>query len=455
MSPSLVRCRVDAQGILISADAPLLRLQQLAGADLGDPMALPGLAQLLHSAVASMRRMSRAVMMGDARFLMTGVAQITPHGDGADIVIQDWRSIERVVTEPITLHASLPSPMGWSWETDADLNLLAMRVGASAPPLSVDWDGRPLGEVLHLTADQDGDMPIISAHEDKQIFAGQQASTGKPPKTVHDMILTGNPIFDAKGGLRGFRGIAEPAPHMDINQCPHFQNEGEIYSELRFNKRVDDALRQPLNQIISKATSIADQFDGPIRADYARYASDIAQAGRHLLGLVDDLADVQNIESPTFHLDAQNIDLLDIAQHAVSLTASQADEKYIAVRFLVPEQGCVGKGERRRVLQILINLLSNAVRYSLSETEIVVHVERFEDRISLAVSDQGPGISVEHQRVIFDKFERLGRRDSGGSGLGLYIARKLARAMGGDLTVTSRLGHGACFTLWLSAVNAA
>lgn len=446
-----VRGRVDAQGQLISADAPLLRLQQLAGADLGQAIAMPRLAQMVFAAMDKKQSLLRAVVMGDYDAIIQGIAKISPHGDGADIVIHDW-AVTKVERRPNDVSPdTIPSPMGWSWETDADLNLVALRLGASAPLVTADWPGRPLFDVLQLNADANGQMPIINAQRTGQMFIGQSVTTADRAIVRHDMVLNGTPLFNGLGRLSGFRGVAEPAPHMDIAQCPHFQRDGDDRFELRFNQRVDEALRQPIGQIIRTAESIAGEVDGAIRADYARYAGDIAQAGRHLLGLVDDLADVQSIESPHFTIVTDVLDLSDLSRRAAALIAVQAEAKNISLHVPQASPDYLGMGEHRRVLQILLNLLTNAVRYSAKDTHIMLSLDRVGEQICVTISDQGPGISPDQQLLIFEKFERLGRHDGGGSGLGLYIARKLARAMGGDLSVTSQVGHGSRFSLSLMA----
>jgi signal transduction histidine kinase len=103
------------------------------------------------------------------------------------------------------------------------------------------------------------------------------------------------------------------------------------------------------------------------------------------------------------------------------------------------------------VLQILLNLVGNAISYSPDGSTVRVEVAREAGRARAIVSDEGPGIPTEKLESVFDKFERLGRGGDGGSGLGLYISRRLARAMGGDLTASSTLGEGARFTLELPA----
>jgi signal transduction histidine kinase len=103
------------------------------------------------------------------------------------------------------------------------------------------------------------------------------------------------------------------------------------------------------------------------------------------------------------------------------------------------------------VLQVLLNLVGNAIRYSPANSQIWIRLEQCGDRARVIVADQGPGLSEEDRARVFEKFERLGRSGDGGSGLGLYISRQLARSMGGDLTVDSAPGQGARFILELPA----
>jgi signal transduction histidine kinase len=108
-------------------------------------------------------------------------------------------------------------------------------------------------------------------------------------------------------------------------------------------------------------------------------------------------------------------------------------------------------GDFRRVLQILVNLVGNAVRYSPAGSHVEVSVTRTDTHAIVIVADQGKGVAVEDQTRIFDKFERVDPSEAGGNGLGLYIARRLARAMQGDLTIKSAPGEGARFVLTLPA----
>ena len=139
-----------------------------------------------------------------------------------------------------------------------------------------------------------------------------------------------------------------------------------------------------------------------------------------------------------------------ILHNAVSEDDSAADRD---VRIDRPAEGetLMASGEFRRVLQILVNLIGNALRYSPPGGMIWIRCEREGDLAAVIVADQGKGIDPADHARIFDKFERVDPTESGGTGLGLYIARRLARAMDGDLTVDSAPGQGARFTLSLPA----
>ena len=454
MSERIVRGRIDRSGALVSADAPLLRLQQRAGAGLGKPLALPHLARLVALAQRLHRDISRPLHTADDHSDIHALVRIIPDADGASLEISDWR------TRPVA-HPQIPAigdnvvvPHGWTWECDQQLRMVALRAAPDAPPVPTDWEGRSLSELFELQPDGDGRFPVLRALARQSRFDGQQVQADAPTGRMA-MTLSGDALFDAVGGFTGFRGsavvaenTADPVPAAMLVD-PAF---GSLpLSDPQFGRRIDGALRGPLSRIIATAETISGQFDGPIRADYARYAGDLAHAGRHLLGLVDDLADLQNIERPGFKAAADEIDLGDLARRAVGLLGMKAEEKGIRIDAPRTDDKAPATGEFRRVLQVLLNLLGNAIRYSPDNSLIWIRVNRDGDRATVTVADQGQGIDAEQQAVVFEKFERLGRTDSGGSGLGLYIARRLARAMDGDLTVDSAPGQGARFTLSLPA----
>jgi signal transduction histidine kinase len=207
---------------------------------------------------------------------------------------------------------------------------------------------------------------------------------------------------------------------------------------------LDQALRSPLARIIEAAEGIVDRADGPLRSDYATYAGDIAAAARHLLSVIRSMVD-QPAEANSV------IDLAALAGDALALVQPQADEGNVSLA-LRGEAAIPVHGDRRGVIQILVNLLGNSVRHSPEGGTVTLELRKSGAMAEASIADQGKGIAPEDQERIFEKFERL--ENGGGAGLGLAIARRLARSMGGEISLVSAPGEGACFTLSLPLASA-
>lgn len=213
-----------------------------------------------------------------------------------------------------------------------------------------------------------------------------------------------------------------------------------------FGGTLRDRLRPPVQRIIADAEAIQLQRSGPLADRYAAYAGDIAAAARHLLELVEDFfgGDASEAETPTL---AELVDLAELAREAVAIIGQRAGERLMILEGPGDEVCWPAVGDRRCVMQILLNLIGNALSYAPPGSIVRVGGEERDGRALLTVSDEGPGLEPAEQARVFDKFERLGRSGDGGSGLGLHISRQLARAMAGDLTIASRAGEGTRFTL--------
>jgi signal transduction histidine kinase len=207
-----------------------------------------------------------------------------------------------------------------------------------------------------------------------------------------------------------------------------------------FDHALEDVLRSPIDRIIESAERIVERADGPLRSDYASYGNDIAGAARHLLSVVRSMS-----EDPSHGHRA--IDLSALAAEAIVLVESLAEERNVSV-----EADAAGRlpasGQEPAVIQILVNLIGNAVRHSPPGGTVRLTFDQTRGTASVTVSDQGPGIDPADQQRIFERFERVEPRE-GGTGLGLAISRRLARSMGGDVSLESEPGQGARFTLTL------
>lgn len=439
---------VDAEGRLIEADARLLDLNARAGGAIGEPIAVPQIAILVRLARRLGILISRGVFAADDDHDVDLWVRAQPDAHGVRLAITGWRPRPiwpLAASEPRRDADFVRSGADWLWETDAALCLTFISVAPGAHP-GGDIEhllGQPLSRLFVLD-DAGGDIPILQALTMRQRFDGQRAEVRPSGQVVH---LAATPRTDDAGRFAGYIGAAraiDPAPTTDSVAEPPAIVEPDAFSA-----RLDRALRSPLGRIIANADSINAQADGPLRADYIDYAADIATAGRHLLGLVDDLVDLQAIERPDFAVAAEPIDLADLARRAAGLFAVRATEANVVIDKPAVDDTVPATGEFRRVLQILVNLIGNAVRYSPENTAVLVRVEREGDIAAVIVADRGKGIAPVDQTRIFEKFERVDTNEPGGSGLGLYIARRLARAMGGDITVDSAPGEGARFVFTL------
>lgn len=434
------RARLDGDDRLVAADEPLQAIDARAGGAIGQPLAVPELAALGRLARRLGVEVSRAATIADDEADLDCWIEAAPAGDGVALAVtvlrerSGWRA---AVAAP----GPVPVPPGaaWSWETDAALRIVRIDEEAGLDPSAV--LGAPLTRLFALRVAAGGAMPILDAMAGQHDFDAQPATLAGRDEPL---LLAGSVRRDARGAFAGFVGGTYPAPALGEPPAP-------IGVTGQFNARLERVLRGPLGRIIANADSIHAGADGPLDPHYSDYAADIASAGRHLLGLVDDLVDLEAIEREDFAVEAEPVDLADVARRAAGLLSVRAADAGVTIDRTDTMQPLPAVGEFRRTLQIMVNLIGNAVRYSPRGGTVWLRLQREGDRAVVIVADQGRGIAVADQRRVFEKFERVDPSEPGGSGLGLYIARRLARAMGGDLTVDSAPGAGARFILSLPA----
>lgn len=436
---------IDAEGILISAEPAIDALNRRAGGALGEPLAVPQLATVVRLARRLGIVVSRSVTVADEDADITLWLRAQPEGGRVRLAASGWHEQRPWRPADDGEMQAARAEADWRWETDAGLRLTFLSLDAG-PRYGFDalaLLGQPLTALFTLEADGQGDLPILGALARRRPLDGQRARLKTSGRGVR---LSAAIHRDGQGMFAGFVGTAR----MDEEGEPGGSApvDGTALTAT-FTAGLDRALRTPLARIVASADSIQAQTDGPMLHDYTDYAADIATAGRHLLGLVDHLVELQAIEQPDFALRPEPIDLADVARRAAGLLAVRADSAGVRIARPGFEASGPAWGDFGRVLQILLNLIGNALRYSPHGEAVTVSVGQGEGCVCVRVADRGKGIAPADQMRIFEKFERVDPSEPGGNGLGLYIARRLARAMGGDLTVESAAGEGATFTLSL------
>ena len=228
----------------------------------------------------------------------------------------------------------------------------------------------------------------------------------------------------------------------------------------RFLANVSHELRTPLNAIVGYNGLAIDGVYGKLGGELGVAHERIGKAAEHLLALVNDVLDLAKIEVGRMRVDAEPVDLRALVDSVVTVIEPIAAAKDVRVDVVLARDLPRLTSDPRHVRQIVLNLVSNAVKFTERGAVTVVarRDERARDeRVIISVEDTGIGIAESDLERIFDEFEQVrpsGRGDSQqrGTGLGLAIARKLARLLGGDITVESRLGRGSRFSLALPIV---
>ena len=214
--------------------------------------------------------------------------------------------------------------------------------------------------------------------------------------------------------------------------------------------------RTPLNSILGFTGVVLSGMAGEVNEEQGKQLSMVRRSGRHLLNLVNDLLDLTRLEATGMPPEPTDFDLGDVLDIVTKMVMPQATDKGIDIGLQMPMPDIRMRTDRGQLEQILLNLVGNAVKFS-STGVVRVSSSRAGESVLVLVSDDGPGIPGESLEAIFDEFQQLSHPEIAkpqGTGLGLAISRRLARGLGGDITVMSTLGHGSTFTLALPRVLA-
>jgi signal transduction histidine kinase/DNA-binding response OmpR family regulator len=222
-----------------------------------------------------------------------------------------------------------------------------------------------------------------------------------------------------------------------------------------FLSNISHELRTPLTGVLGFSGVLLEQIFGPLNAKQKQYVECIHTSGKHLLDLINDLLDLTKIEAGKEELTPEILSVEDVGQACLSLFQERCWQRGLEFNLALAPNITTCTADRRRLNQILTNLLSNALKFT-DKGSITLRVEQTSLEILFSVIDTGIGIAIEDCEAIFQPFHQV---DSGlnrkyeGTGLGLALSRRLAQLHGGDITVESELGRGSCFTLHLPVVS--
>ena len=230
----------------------------------------------------------------------------------------------------------------------------------------------------------------------------------------------------------------------------------------RFMRGVSHDLKNPINAIDGHAQLLEDGVRGPLNDAQRESVERIRRSAKALMGLIEDLLELARAEAGQLTVRLDRVVLRDVVREVVEAHRAAAQFAGLTLVHAQDDSKTILTTDPARVAQVLGNLLSNAIKYTPAGGRIEVSTELPEaqgpsadGRLAIHVVDDGPGIPSDKREEIFGEFTRLGGVDRPGAGLGLSIARRIARLLGGDVTVAGREDHGSRFTLWLPVRSAA
>jgi PAS domain S-box-containing protein len=284
------------------------------------------------------------------------------------------------------------------------------------------------------------------------------------------------PELDLAGRLQGYIGTitditALKAAQQELQQARDHLEERVVERTLQLEQaknaaehsdRVKSAflstmsheLRTPLNSILGFTDVLLQGLSGPLNEAQQKQLQIVRDSSSHLRSLIEDVLDISRIEAGQIGLEFADVDVSDLVARRVEAFGPEAERKGVELRVDAHAAVPVIRSDRKRVGQVVNNLLSNALKFT-DLGSVTVTLRTLHDRIEIAVADTGVGIPAESLSRLFNPFTQVirpGGRLHEGTGLGLAISRNLARALGGDVTVASGADRGSCFTFWLPLV---
>lgn len=371
----------------------------------------------------------------------------------------------------------------WYWEVDNSMKLtyVSNRFTAITGIPSFLMVGKQIDDIGELRSNFEGEKISSTSFMKKTApFRDQLLVLEDQQGEEIYIFLSGVPMFDVDSGeFQGFRGagsdvtesrqtkiksekvqqsledtlydLKDKRSQLDIATK---QAEEALEAKGDFLAAMSHELRTPLNAIIGFAEAMTMQAFGDLNDQYISYSNDIMNAGRHLLHLINDILDVAVLESGKIQLDKEKVSLEEVIDNALNLVILSADNKNIDTSAVTVEADHEIFVDQRRVTQVFVNLMSNAVKFTPEGGSLGIRTNMVaQGVIGITVWDTGIGIAPDQQDLVFEKFHQdrghIYSRKEEGSGLGLHISKHLAKQMGGDIILKSKVSEGSEFTVLL------
>jgi signal transduction histidine kinase len=287
--------------------------------------------------------------------------------------------------------------------------------------------------------------PLLRGEDIVGMLVVRRRTPGEFAKNIVDIIKT----FAAQSAL----AIQNARLFHEIEDKSRQLEEASQHKS-QFLANMSHELRTPLNAILGYTELMADGAYGEPSEKMLGILKRLEANGKHLLGLINDVLDLSKIEAGQLTLELSDYSVQDIAQTVRSTLEPLAADKKLGFKVEIAPQLPPGRGDGRRLTQVLINLLGNAIKFT-DTGEVAIKAEANNGAFYVSVHDTGPGISAADQAKLFQEFQQADNamtRKKGGTGLGLAISKRIIEMHGGKIWVDSQPGHGSTFAFTLPVI---
>lgn len=217
-----------------------------------------------------------------------------------------------------------------------------------------------------------------------------------------------------------------------------------------FISTVSHELKTPVSAILISLNLLEDERVGTLNGEQRQLTRHIREDSERLLKITGELLNMTQVETGKIQLNIQRVDPKEIVQLAVEANKIQAEQSKVGIQLKFPEELPMINADKEKTSWVLTNLISNAIRYSYQQSQIVVEVKKEGGQLGFSVQDSGKGIDSKYLDKIFDRYFRIPGNDKEGTGLGLAISKEFIEAQGGKIGVQSEIGKGSTFYFYLS-----
>ena len=383
---------------------------------------------------------------------------------GISLDITDRRMSEQRLTQSEARFKDIAESMSdWIWETDANgvYTYCSERIEDILGYRPEEIIGRKPFDLMP------GDEAEKIVVEFAEIYANKS-----PVKNLENwnlakdgrrvcLLTNGIPLLDDAGNLIGYRGVDTDITErkLTMEALIEAKEEAEVASQAKsqFLSRMSHELRTPLNAILGYSELMMEAGEDPITENQRGTLNTIHEAGHHLLSLINEVLDLARIEAGKMEVALKGVDWREVINQCFELTNPAANNKAVYLKIESPEMVApLVYADQQRFKQVLLNLISNAVKYNRQGGEAVVRIlEDRQNKLRFEIHDTGNGLTKDQIEQLFQPFNRLAPDDGllEGVGIGLVISKHLVELMGGSIGVHSVPGEGSVFWVILPAAK--